>query len=201
MTEKWKLNGTYFESCNCEAACPCVFLSDPTQGDCTVMLAWHIDQGSFGDVSLNDLNVAAAIYAPGNMVEVPWQAAFYFDGRANQAQMEAPTQIFASQAGGHPARLAQHVGEVLGIKQVPMDFSAQDGRCRVNVGEFGEVAIKAMHGQNEEQITIQGHPLAIAPGYPAVVSKSEKLRYQDHGFRWELSEKTGFHSPFAYQGA
>jgi hypothetical protein len=26
MSEKWKINGTYFEASNCEAACPCIFL-------------------------------------------------------------------------------------------------------------------------------------------------------------------------------
>ncbi|MEE8334606.1 MAG: DUF1326 domain-containing protein, partial [Alphaproteobacteria bacterium] len=45
----WSLKGTYFESCNCDAACPCVFLSAPTDGDCTVLIGWHIDQGNDGD--------------------------------------------------------------------------------------------------------------------------------------------------------
>ena len=33
---EWEISGTYFEACNCEIACPCVFLSAPTTGDCTV---------------------------------------------------------------------------------------------------------------------------------------------------------------------
>ena len=43
----WSLSGTYMESCNCEAACPCVFLGPPTEGECTVLIAWHVDRGSF----------------------------------------------------------------------------------------------------------------------------------------------------------
>lgn len=39
------LKGQYFESCNCEAACPCVFLS-PTEDDCTVLVGWHIRKAS-----------------------------------------------------------------------------------------------------------------------------------------------------------
>ena len=58
MAEPWKVRGTYFETCNCAAACPCVFLSAPTEGKCTVLIAWHIDQGNFGAVALNGLNVA-----------------------------------------------------------------------------------------------------------------------------------------------
>jgi hypothetical protein len=75
MSQEWKLNGTYFEACNCDAACPCVFLSDPTEDDCTVLVAWHIDKGNFDGVSLDDLNVALAVVIPGNMVEVKWTAA------------------------------------------------------------------------------------------------------------------------------
>jgi hypothetical protein len=200
MATKWNLKGTYFESCNCEAACPCVFLSDPTEGDCTVMVAWHIDQGSYGDVRLDGLNVVGAFYAPGNMIEVPWQAALYFDDGASQGQMQALAQIFSGQAGGHPARLAEHIGQVLGTRQVPIAYRAQGGRRSVQVGDVGEVAIEAMAGQGEGEVTIQGHPLAIAPGQPAVVARSEKLRYRDRGFQWELSERNGFFSPFTYQG-
>lgn len=201
MTTKWQLKGTYFESCNCEAACPCVFLSDPTQGDCTVILAWHIDQGRFGEVTLDGLNVAAAIYTPGNMAEVPWQAALYFDNGADSDQMQALTEIFSGQAGGHPARLAEHIGELMGVKQAPISYQARDGQRRLQIGEVGKLEVKSIPGQRGKGTTIEGHPLAIAPGYSAQVAKSKALQYHDYGFDWELSEKTAFFSPFAYQGA
>ena len=62
------------EACNCETACARVFLSRPTQGECGVMIAWHIDKGSFNDVKLDGLNVASAVYSPGHMAEVKWNA-------------------------------------------------------------------------------------------------------------------------------
>src|SRR5580704_9606157 len=46
MTTSWKIAGSYFEACNCEVACPCVFTSPPTGGECTVLIAWHIDQAA-----------------------------------------------------------------------------------------------------------------------------------------------------------
>jgi len=39
----WRVDGTYIEACNCEAACPCVFLSPPTEESCTVVLGWYIE--------------------------------------------------------------------------------------------------------------------------------------------------------------
>ena len=107
----WKLNGIYFETCNCDVACPCVFLSAPTEGECTVLVGWHIESGSFDDLSLDGLNVALAVHTPGHMMETRWRAAAYVDDRADEAQRNALLAIFGGQAGGHPARLASHVGE------------------------------------------------------------------------------------------
>ena len=69
MAEKWNVAGTYFEACNCDVACPCVFLSQPTTGECKALIGWHIDEGNQGDVSLDGLNVALYVHSPGNMVE------------------------------------------------------------------------------------------------------------------------------------
>jgi hypothetical protein len=52
MAEKWKVSGTYFEGCNCTISCPCIFLNAPTEGECTLLVGWHIEQGSFGNVAL-----------------------------------------------------------------------------------------------------------------------------------------------------
>ena len=201
MSKKWKLNGSYMESCNCDTACPCVFLSDPTEGDCTVLVGWHIDKGNFGDVKLDGLNVALMAYAPGNMAQVKWEAALYFDDRATQAQQEALTAIYAGQAGGHVAMLVSHVGEVKGIASLPITFQAEGKQRKLVVGSVGSAEIEAITGQGGNEVTVEGHPLCIAPGYPAVAARSSQLTYQDYGLNWEISGKNGFYSPFTYQGA
>ena len=70
MPNSWKIAGSYFEACNCEVACPCVFTSPPTSGECTVLIAWHIDQGSFGEIDLEGLNAVLAAHSPGHMLQV-----------------------------------------------------------------------------------------------------------------------------------
>ncbi len=194
----WKLNGVYFETCNCDVGCPCVFLSAPTAGECTVLVGWHIESGSFDDVSLDGLNVALAVHTPGHMMETKWRAAAYVDDRADELQRNALLTIFGGQAGGHPARLASHIGELLGASPAAMTFDATGTSCRITIADIAEAEIEAMGGQGDGPIEISGHPLCIAPGYPARVSKSKTLRYSDHGMKWDLSEKNGFFSPFAY---
>ena len=53
MAAKWNVAETYFETCNCEVVCACIFLSPPTTGKCTLLIAWLIDQGLFGAASLD----------------------------------------------------------------------------------------------------------------------------------------------------
>ena len=199
-TNTWMLSGTYFESCNCDTACPCVFLSEPTEGTCTVLVGWHIADGNADDLRLDDLNVALAVTSPGHMAKVPWTVALYLDERADGKQSDALTRIFTGQAGGHPERLAGHIGEVLGISSVALDFAADGRRRSLRIGDVAAVEIEAIEGQGGEPVTVTGHPLCIATGEPAVVARSTQLRYRDHGLEWELSEKNGFFSPFAYHG-
>lgn len=196
----WNLQGTYLETCNCATACPCVFLSDPTEDVCGVLVGWHIDKGNDGDVSLDGLNVAFAIESPGNMVTTKWRAAVYVDERATDDQRESLTRIFGGQAGGHPAALAQHVGEILGVESAPIEFRQQGKRCSIRLGEIGGADIEQIEGQGGGKVTITGHPLAVAPGFPATVATSRELSYQGHGMSWSDSGKTAFTSPFAYRG-
>ena len=81
-TESWNLKREYFENCNCEVLCPCVVPgppTDPTEGHCDVGFAFHIQEGAFGDVTLNDLNFVVIAYTPGNMGAGNWTTAVYID--------------------------------------------------------------------------------------------------------------------------
>lgn len=196
----WKLTGSYFESCNCEAACPCVFLSPPTTGECTAIVAWHIDEGEHEGLGLDGLNVALAVHSPGHMAQVQWRVALYLDDQATQDQADALGAVFSGAAGGHPAVLAAHIGEVLGVATAPMTFEGDDSSQSMRIGEVADVKIAAMAGQGGAQVTVANHPLAIAPGHEAVAARSDHLKFTDHGYEWELSGGNGFFSPFDYEG-
>ena len=196
----WHLKGTYFETCNCAVSCPCVMLSAPTEGECQVLVAWHVEQGKDGEVDLAGLNVAIAIHSPGHMLQTKWRAALYLDERANPAQKDALTQIFAGQAGGHPEVLASFIGDVAGVASVPIDYRAAGKQRSLSIPGVAAAEIEALEGQGGGEVTISGHPLCIVPGEPAVVAKSTQLDYTDHQQSWSISERNGFYSPFAYQG-
>ena len=55
-----EIKGTYFGSCNCNIACPCVFLEPPSTGECTVLIAWQVESGNYDGTELDGSNVALA---------------------------------------------------------------------------------------------------------------------------------------------
>jgi hypothetical protein len=198
MTQ-WTLNGTYFEACNCEAACPCIFTSPPTEGDCKALVAWHINKGEYNGTSLDGLNVALAVHAPGTMVATKWQVAAYFDDKASAAQNDALHAIFGGKAGGHPAVLASFIGEMVGAKNVPMVYHADGRKSSLSIPGIAEADIEQLDGQGGGPITIEGHPLCIAPGKAATVARASRFNLTDYGWGWQFSGRNGLMSDFAYQ--
>jgi hypothetical protein len=197
-TENWKLQGSYFETCNCETACPCVWLQPPTEGDCKLLVAWHIEQGHLNGRSLDGLNVAMTCYSPGLMVNGNWQAALYIDERADDGQFDAIIQIFSGQQGGHPAILMSFVSEVLGVKKVKIDYQEQGDSRSLNIPDIAQADIESIQGIAGGQATINNPPLCVVSSHPSVVAESKHYRYQDYDKNWQFSERNGYFSAFVY---
>ena len=198
-TKNWNLQGSYFETCNCETACPCVWLKPPTEGNCKLLVAWHIEQGHLDGQALDGLNVALACYSPGHMKDGNWQAALYVDERANDQQFEAVVQIFSGQQGGHPAILMSFVTEVLGMKRVKIDYQEQDGQRRLSIPDIAQAEIESIEGIAGGQATINNPPLCVVPSHPAVVARSKNYHYKDYDKDWTFSDRNGYFSAFIYQ--
>lgn len=62
----WRVAGSYFEACNCEAICPCrrqggqKLTTGSTYGVCDFALSWRVMQGRFRDLDLTGLSVVLA---------------------------------------------------------------------------------------------------------------------------------------------
>ena len=73
----WQISGTYFESCNCEAICPCRRIDGipggrSTHGVCTGVLSWLIAEGRVDDVDLAGQPVALAMRYSDDEPGSPW---------------------------------------------------------------------------------------------------------------------------------
>ena len=108
----FSVEGKYFEACNCEVSCACIWLGPATEDACDVFFAWHITQGEKDGVDLSGLNAALAVHTSKQMTDGNWRVALYLDDKADPGQAEALGAIFSGAAGGHLANLAPMIGEV-----------------------------------------------------------------------------------------
>jgi len=196
----WKLEGTYMESCSCDAICPCIVLNTPTKGDCSALVAWKIEKGSDDNIDLSGLNVALLVHSPGKMHETPWDVAVYLDARAKEDQKESLLKIFGGKAGGHPAALAEMIGNILGVADADIHFNKEGKNYLVKIANVAEVELEPLEGQGGANITVSNHLLAVAPGYDAVVGKARKSRIKAHDWDWNLDGQQCMFSPFVYEG-
>ncbi|MDH5354543.1 MAG: DUF1326 domain-containing protein [Gammaproteobacteria bacterium] len=196
----WNVKGTYVEACNCEAICPCLVFSPPTEGSCTAMVGWHIDEGLFGDTTLDGLSTALLVHSPGNMKDGNWKVALYVDDRASEEQNQALMGIFSGQSGGHLANLGPLIGEVLGAAPASISFNESAGDFSLSVAGLGSTEAKVLEGQGGGAVTVSGHPLCISPGEAGVIARSDKLELDGYGYTLSVEGKMAMSSAFSYSG-
>ena len=194
----WKLTGNYFESCNCDLVCPCIFLRPPTKGFCEAFVGWHVDKGHMGDVSLDDLNIAAWLHSPGLLTDGGWRLALYIDDRASEEQKAALTKIFGGEAGGHPAVLASLVGELMGVKSAPIVFREEGKDHFLEIPGVGRNTTHALEGEDGGDVVVSNHPLQVSPSNPVQVCYSDDAYYKDYDVEWRQDNRVGLAAPFQY---
>ena len=52
----WHIVGDWFDNCSCAVPCPCTFAQAPDNGFCESVLFWHVREGHYGDVKLDNLS-------------------------------------------------------------------------------------------------------------------------------------------------
>src|SRR5262245_29215763 len=94
--EQWHVVGDWFDVCNCTVPCPCTFAQAPSEGDCEGILAWHIREGRYGEVTLDGLNIVGIGSFEGNIWagEAKVRMGMYIDDRTDESQREALQIIF-----------------------------------------------------------------------------------------------------------
>ncbi|MBI4446114.1 MAG: DUF1326 domain-containing protein [Acidobacteria bacterium] len=205
---KWELKGDWFDTCKCAIPCPCYFAQPPTYGDCEGILAWHIRQGKYGNVSLDGLNVVAVGAFQGNIWAGETKAAMgmFLDERADERQREALQMIFGGRAGGWPGVFANFIGEVRGIEYARIDFEVADDLAHWRAEIPGKLlaAGEALMGPTTlagQRVQVHNPPGAeVGPGAIATQGKASADNAQAFGFKWERTGRSSKHMGFDWSG-
>jgi hypothetical protein len=200
----WKVSGQYFETCSCDYLCPCIatnLAGQPTKGSCTVAMAFHIDQGSYGNLPLNGLSFAVIAYTPGPMGDGNWSVGVVTDDRATPEQQTALVSIASGQGGGPMAALGPLVGTFLGVESKPINFQKSAMTASVSIPGVLEQGLEGVPSPAK-----QGDALyldnTLHPVNPRIaLAKSTGSHVHVFGLNWDDTTGTnnGHFAPFNWQ--
>jgi len=207
----WRLEGDWFDNCSCAVACPCTFGQAPDDNICQFVLFWHVREGHFGDIALNDLCIARAGTFEGNLwdFDASGRSGHIIDDRASDPQMDALLQIFSGRVGGWPAdfgRCFPRGKESLGTERAAFSFEIAPDLSTWGFDIPGKIKAwaKSLSGPTSnpgDPPTMTSAPGSeVGPGGVFTWGKSIACNVEAFGldFSWTISSSK--HSPFEWSG-
>jgi len=198
----YQLEGRLLEVCTCKVVCPCWVGEDPDQGICEGVLAWCVDKGTINNVDVSGLTLAVMAHIPGNVLKGNWRVVVYVDAKATAQQQEALLNVWTGKLGGPVADLAQLIGEVVGVEQVPITFKIEGGKGTLQIGQAIQAEMAPLQGATGQSTTLHDTAFTSIPGSPAYVSKASTYRVNlpNYGFNINLQNHNAIQGSFRFQG-
>jgi hypothetical protein len=174
----------------------------PTEGHCTTVLTFHVEQGQIGEVPIEDLSFAVVLRTPGVMADGDWAVGVIIDERATPEQHDALVSVARGDLGGPTDAMAALTSDFLGVESKPIVFSENGMQRAVTIAE------------RVEQVA-EGAPSTVKLGEPIYLDNSchranprialaRAVRNQIHAFGLEWSDDSGTNSsayaPFNWSG-
>jgi hypothetical protein len=197
----FSVGGAYFESCNCDAICPCRMVDGirggrSTHGICYGVLAWLIEAGDVGGVDVSGLASALAVRYDDDEPGSPWTIVLHVDAAGDEQQRAALADVFLGRLGG------PHVGvlpwvrkatDLVDIRTDRIELAPEGDGYRLRVGD-------AVRAQALRPAAPDKAVRCVIPGYeePGWELIADELTVKDDPFGYELTENCAFASRFAY---
>ena len=197
----WRVSGTYLESCNCDAICPCRQINGKpggrsTHGICLGALSWQIADGHADQTDLSGLAVALATRYSDDEEGTPWSWILYLDERGTDEQHRALEEIWTGRAAGDQLDhfpWAWKASYLLGVKpaQIEIDHTPHRGWFRVK----DVVSVRVTGPYPGDETVTCGIPGHDRSGEEVIV---EELRVDDEGLSFEYRGVCGYAADFDY---
>jgi hypothetical protein len=197
------VSGEYIESRTADVYTgPCFANSEVNLTGQEAVLGWHVDKGTWENVSLDGLSVAAVVRASATLGDAfsnpfPARAVLIVDQRANAAQRAALVNFAQAQAG-------KLLSNVVAIETQPIRFTvdaSKHGSASLEVGDIAQIRTRAITDADEichnEDVYYQPLVSHLTHAMPAVASKSS---YSGNhlGSTWnESNRRSAFIATFA----
>jgi hypothetical protein len=204
----WWMRGDWFDVCRCNVPCPCEFARPPTDNHCEFVMVYHIREGCYGDIRLDNFSVLFVGQFDGNVWagETKITLGLSIDERADDAQREVLKRVFSGQAGGFMSNFARVFGEVREIEYAPISFAVADDLAywRAEIPGKVKASAQALTGPMTppgKRVQLLNPPGSeTGPGQIATWGEATANLVNAHGFQWDWARKSSKHIPFDWTG-
>jgi len=180
----WRVRGSYLESCNCDAICPCRRIGGKgggrsTHGICLGTLSWLIEEGHADGVALDGLAVVLVIRYEDDEPGSPWSVRLFVDDRGDEEQRKALEEIFLGGRGGDIVEHAPWIWKdrrALGVSAAAIEIDHTPRRQWFRVRDRVEVRVASVvadqpavtcvipgHDRQGEELTVEVLRVAEEP--------------------------------------
>ena len=197
----YSVAGTYLESCNCDAICPCRTVGGrpggrSTHGVCVGVLSWFVESGEADGEDLSDLAVAMAYHYDDDEEESPWTLRLHVDDRASAEAERALAEIFLGARGGGRVGVLPWVRKpcaAVDVRRSRIELDHVSERRWLRVAERVELRVGP-------PVATQERVSCIVPGHDrdGVEYHAESLTVHDEPHHAELVGVCAFSARFAY---
>ncbi len=197
----WSLSGTYLESCNCDAICPCRKIAGvpggrSTHGICLGVLSWFVEHGRAADVDLSGAAAALVCRYDDDEPGSPWTISLHVDERATAEARDALADILLGRRGGAqiqglPWNRKPSILRSERASRIELDHVSERRWLRVADRVLLRVSQPV---ETDDTVT------CVIPGHhqPGVEHYAEILRVRDEPYEDEFVGNCAFTSRFAY---
>ena len=199
----WRIRGSYFESCNCDAICPCRRIDGKpggrsTHGVCLGVLSWLIEEGAAEGTDLSGLRAAMATRYSDDEPGSPWTWVLYLEARATDEQREALEGIFSGRLGGDAEThfpWAWKRSELVAVRPVEIDVDHTQRRQWLRIRDHVSVRIRDRY-EGPETVT------CVIPGHERTGEElvADELVVEDGALAFNYRGVCGYGSMFDYAG-
>lgn len=176
---KWTIKATYYESCSCNAPCPCPFGLPMTNSYCKLNGLIVIHNGSFNNTNLK----GAKLIISGSVGK--W-GSYYFSEETTNDQKRSIEQILSIiNPGGFDT--------ILTSQHVKINVEDKGDRIRFAAPNI-KVEMSMVKGNNDKPVVIQNLKSKLFQGYIPWLSDINSRSFQDKEYDFSFEKKAGFTS-------
>ena len=133
----YTMRGQFLEVCDCSVPCPCWFVEDADEDECTGVIAWQIEQGVIEGVDVTGLTVISVSQhfgsrgAPGAHPKM--RVALIVDEKATQEQAMSIGQAFGGELGGPLGELAEMTDSTPEVDRATIEYRSDGSSTTLSV--------------------------------------------------------------------